>query len=59
MIPPEGSDDGAVIFSTDDWPEDDAGINWGIGNDPENGEYWKDLGEYDPTSPTYPTLWWE
>jgi hypothetical protein len=55
----EGSDDGAEKFDDGVWPTDDAGINWGIGNDPAVGEYWASLGGWNSGNPVYPTLWWE
>lgn len=46
----------ASKFAADSWPaSEDA--NWGVGNDPENGKYWKDLGT--PGTTNYPKLWFE
>jgi hypothetical protein len=55
---PTPSNEGAARFSGSAWPSaGDSG--WGIGNDSENGKYWKDLGSWSSESPVYPKLWFE
>jgi hypothetical protein len=47
----------ALKFASGSWPTNDPSKNWGEGNDPENGYYWKPLGSYSTTE--YPKLYWE
>ena len=50
VLPPDENSGGCVQFGT--WPVDEPLKNWGIGDDPDTGKFWKSLG-------TYPKLYWE
>lgn len=56
------TDNAAAVVSGNDafansWPADAPLLNWGVGNDAENGSFWSSHGTQGTTD--YPTLWWE
>ncbi|MDR1860952.1 MAG: hypothetical protein LBR06_08560 [Bacteroidales bacterium] len=48
-----------ALFADNSWPTADASKNWGLGDEPTGGLFWKKLGQWNVPTPTLPRLSWE